>query len=94
MCVVVNIKTDKCDVYIGRGSPLGNPFIIGVDGNRDDVVEKYRIYLYKLIKDKEITKEYLISLDNKRLGCFCKPKRCHGDVVVKAVSWAKASLQT
>jgi hypothetical protein len=31
----------------------------------------------------------LLELDGKRLGCFCKPKLCHGDIIVAAVNWAK-----
>lgn len=35
----------KGAVYIGRGSPWGNPFIIGKDGTRDEVIAKYEAYL-------------------------------------------------
>lgn len=37
----------------------------------------------------EITEEMLSQLDGKRLGCFCKPKSCHGDVIVSAVEFIK-----
>ena len=40
------------------------------------------------IKSGEITKEQLVSLKDKRLGCFCKPLACHGDVIKEAVKWA------
>ncbi len=39
--MVVNIRTDKYDVFIGRPSKWGNPFIIGKDGTREEVLEKY-----------------------------------------------------
>ena len=42
---VVNLKKDKYDVYIGRPSFWGNPFSIGKDGNRDEVIEKYENYI-------------------------------------------------
>ncbi|PIW12451.1 MAG: hypothetical protein COW35_01440, partial [Candidatus Infernicultor aquiphilus] len=35
------------DVYIGRPSKWGNPFTIGKDGTRSEVIEKYRIWLMK-----------------------------------------------
>lgn len=89
MCVVVNKYKEDYDVYIGRGSVWGNPFAIGEHGTREEVIDLYRIALWSLIQRNKITKEDLIALDGKRLGCFCKPQACHGDVIVKAVEWAK-----
>jgi len=90
MCKVVNKYKEPYDVYIGRGSPLGNPFAIDESkgDTREVVIEKFRLYLLQSLKDGTITKEYLTSLDGKVLGCFCKPKACHGDVIVRAVAWA------
>ena len=42
---VVHCKKDSFDVYIRRPSKWGNPFSIGVDGTREEVIEKYRKYL-------------------------------------------------
>ena len=75
---VVHCKKDAYDVYIGRGSIWGNPFVIGKDGDRDQVIEKYRRYLL----GREDLIEKLPELRGKVLGCFCKPKNCHGDVLV------------
>lgn len=76
---VVNLRKDKYDVYIGRGSKWGNMFVMGRDGNRDEVIDKYE---RKIRKD-----EYLMSclgeLEDKVLGCYCKPLRCHGDILIK-----------
>ncbi len=76
---VVNLRKNPYDVYIGRPSFWGNPFEIGKDGNRYEVLIKYEDYLNAnpemLAKLKE--------LDGKVLGCFCKPKPCHGDVLIK-----------
>jgi hypothetical protein len=77
--VVVNIKKEDFDVYIGRGSKWGNPFRIGVQGNREEVIMKYREYL---LKNDELLRS-LGELRGKVLGCFCKPKPCHGDVLVE-----------
>lgn len=80
-CRVVNLRTEKYDIYIGRGSKWGNPFIIGPDGNRISVIAKYREWIMKqtnLLED-------LHELKDKRLGCYCKPKLCHGDALKELV---------
>lgn len=89
MCTVVNKYKEDYDVYIGRGSPWGNPFKIGSDATREEVIEKYKLYLWEQIKSGKVTKQMLLELKGKRLGCFCKPQACHGDVIVKAVEWAE-----
>ena len=80
---VVNKYKESYDVYIGRGSKWGNPFIIGQHGNRQEVIEAYHAWIthgqgVHLLKD-------LHELKGKTLGCFCKPKACHGDVLVKLI---------
>ncbi len=79
MTHVVNKRTHPYDVYIGRGSIWGNPFVIGKDGSRDEVIEKYRSYL----KAKPELLSRIYELDGKVLGCYCKPAACHGDVLVE-----------
>ena len=80
---VVNVRCEKCDVYVGRGSKWGNRFVIGRDGSRDEVIEKYRVWLWGR---KDLLKD-LGELKNKRLGCYCAPQPCHGDVLLRAVKW-------
>jgi len=65
------------DIYIGRGSKWGNPFVIGRDGSRELVIAKYKEY----ILNKPELMEDIKSLKNKNLVCFCSPKACHGDVI-------------
>ena len=81
VCKVVNLRKEKYDVYIGRGSKWGNKFLIGRDGNREEVIRKYREWIMK--------NDYLLScldeLKDKVLGCYCKPLACHGDVLVELV---------
>lgn len=79
---VVNIKDEPYDVYIGRGTKWGNPFKIGEDGNRKEVIAKF---LRKILKDKELLSS-IEELKGKTLGCHCKPKDCHGDVYVNLLS--------
>lgn len=76
--VVVNMRHGaKFDVYIGRPSKWGNPFKIGKDGTRAEVIAKYLEY----VKTQPWLLECLGELRGKRLGCFCKPAACHGDVL-------------
>ena len=78
---VVNIKFgDKYDVFIGRGSCWGNPYHIGQDGNREEVIEKYRKWI---MERPELIKRAKEELKGKCLGCYCSPNKCHGDVLVK-----------
>jgi hypothetical protein len=81
MNLVVNIRHQDCDVYIGRGSPWGNPFKIGKDGDRAEVIQKYRDWIN--LQPELIAQ--LPNLKNKKLGCFCAPKACHGDVLLNLI---------
>ena len=92
---VVNIKTGaEYDVYIGRprdpDAPLGwgNPFRIGRDGSRAEVIAKYRAWLWDQCQSEEWFIDELATLHGKTLGCFCAPQPCHGDVLLKAAAWA------
>jgi len=76
---VVHCKKEPYDIYIGRGSKWGNPFKIGRDGTRKEVIEKYRIYL--LYNDELLAD--LHELKGKVLGCYCSPKPCHGDILIE-----------
>jgi hypothetical protein len=71
-------------VYIGRGSRWGNIFVIGQDGDRNEVCNKF---------EKSITPEYkeIIKkqLRGKDLVCFCAPSRCHGDTLLKIANEEK-----
>ena len=78
---IVHCKKEKYDVYIGRPSLFGNPFSIGKDGNRKEVIEKFRVYFHDRIwQDLDFTKK-VKQLKGKILGCWCKPGKCHGDVI-------------
>lgn len=85
---VVNKYKEPYDIYIGRGSAWGNPFVIGEHGTREEVIQKYEIMLKNNIRSGAVTIDDLKALDGKVLGCFCKPKPCHGDVIIRAINWA------
>lgn len=76
---VVHCKRDEYDIYIGRPSPFGNPFVLGKDGNRKEVIEKYRAW----IQTQPDLLAQLHELKGKRLGCWCAPKLCHGHVLAE-----------
>lgn len=78
---VVHCKKEKYDVYIGRPTYFGNPFEIGIDGDRKEVIEKYKDWFTMQIKTNYIFRTQLENLRGKTLGCWCKPLPCHGDVI-------------
>ena len=89
----------NADVYIGRGSVLGNPWPITPTDSRDAVIDRYEEWLGDRIEDgnlnvlsalaaiQEIEEEH----GHVNLVCFCRPSRCHGDVIKKAIAKAKLS---
>jgi hypothetical protein len=85
---VVNLREERYDVYIGRPGkgqkgPLGNPFEIGRDGTRAQVLQKHRAWAtHRLVMDYEFRLQVL-GLRGKTLGCFCRPAACHGDFYVE-----------
>jgi hypothetical protein len=76
---VVNYRTEDYDVWIGRPSIWGNPFIIGRDGTREDVVAQHRLWL---VMQPDLLAR-LPELRGKKLGCCCKPLACHGDTLAE-----------
>ncbi len=79
MTRVVHCKVEPYDVYIGRGSKWGNPFVIGKDGTREEVIAKYCDYIGgrpDLLAD-------LHELKGKTIACWCSPKACHGHVLAE-----------
>jgi hypothetical protein len=81
---VVNVrrgesKGPRYDVYIGRPSKWGNPYHIGQDGTRGETIAKYRAYI---LTRPDLLAE-LGELRGKRLGCWCAPLPCHGDVLAE-----------
>ena len=77
----IEFHDPKDVVFIGRPSKFGNPFKIGTDGDREDVISKFESYFTeKLQTDPEFVKAVL-ALKGKVLACYCKPEACHGDVI-------------
>jgi hypothetical protein len=74
-------------VYIGRGKGYrgrwGNPFEIGRDGTREEVIAKYREWL---LAQPELVAAARRELRGKDLLCFCAPKPCHGDILLEVAN--------
>lgn len=80
MTTVVNLHYEKCDQRIDRKSIWGNPFIIGIHGDRDQVIEKYKVWFYNKLNDLAF-KSRTLKLKDKILGCHCRPLKCHGEII-------------
>ena len=77
--LVVHFQKHEYDVFIARPSKWGNPYIVGVHGTRSEVIKKYRHWL---LNNPDLMKA-LPELKGKRLGCWCAPEACHGDVLAE-----------
>ena len=82
--IVVNKKNKKFDIYIGRGSKWGNPFIMKdySEKERNRVCDEYISWFWEQF---ELIKS-LPELRGKILGCYCSPKRCHGDFLCEVLN--------
>jgi polynucleotide 5'-kinase involved in rRNA processing len=77
MTKVVNIKTYEGDyIPIDRTTQWGNPF---KDDDREENIRKYEEW----IRGNKLLMLDLPKLEGEVLGCHCKPKKCHGDILVK-----------
>jgi hypothetical protein len=90
--------SDSQNEYIGRkgivfidgqrfpkqDSMWANPFKVGRDGTREEVIQKYGLYIQEKLKDPEY-KDAIETLRGKKLGCWCKPEGCHGDVLLEFI---------
>lgn len=78
--LVVHCKRAKFDVYIGRPSIWGNPFVLKSEADRAQVLEQYRTFI---MSHPELIKRAKVELKGKVLGCWCAPRMCHGDILAE-----------
>ena len=83
---VVNIRHASCDVYIGRpvhgcDGYFGNPFPLQRGLARGSMLDSYRSYFFGRLRTDSEFRRRIHALCSKRLGCFCKPHPCHGNVI-------------
>ncbi|MGL4949302.1 MAG: DUF4326 domain-containing protein [Anaeroplasmataceae bacterium] len=96
---IINLKTykpftEETLVKVDRTSVLGNPFYLKTEADRSSVIFKYNNYIIDKIKccdEKIITELNRILLLCKKgdvaLGCWCTPKECHSDILLKLLEW-------
>lgn len=80
MIKVLNKYVSNNGIYIGRPTKWGNPFIIGRDGSRDEVIQKYSRWIRE---QPELMEQAKKELKGHSLICFCAPKPCHGDILLE-----------
>lgn len=77
-------RGEAFDTYIGRGTLWGNPYAIGTDGDRDEVIRKFAYDFERgFLRGGDEFNEKLKLLRGHTLGCHCKPYACHGDVLAE-----------
>lgn len=80
---ILNKRTDQIPpdaVYVGRPSKWGNPFMLGHDGTRTEVIEKYRWWIHQ----REVSPiDDIGELRGKDLVCWCSPLPCHADILLE-----------
>lgn len=69
--------------YIGRPGPFGNPFILHKEADRYEVLDMYSKWFHRRIESDVLFREQVMSLDGYDLSCWCAPRLCHGDVILK-----------
>lgn len=88
-------KNNPRNVYIGRGSPLGNPYPISTERSREEVIAMYENYLHTYLLKNDRAIEALNSIATMltdcsnqpvKLVCFCSPKACHGDLLQRLIT--------
>lgn len=87
---VVHCNKGDFDVYVGRPTKWGNPFIIGRDGDRSEVIVQY---LDWLVKHPELM-DSLSELQGRVLGCWCAPRPCHGDILASLADYLCGTLDS
>jgi len=85
-------------INIMRNSPIdpgewGNPFVLGRDGDRDEVLAKHKAWLIERLRTGTLPLERMASLHGANLLCACSPAACHGETLLEAAAWAVDELE-
>jgi len=102
MIQIKNKRTyDGPGEYVGRPSPLGNPFAIGKDGSREEVLEKYEKWLADRLypsSPQAVEIERLRKIHDSTgvltLICWCTPLPCHAEIIAYRIPWPKGKAVT
>ena len=92
---ISHVRQTPRTFFIGRPSPLGNPFPIEYGCTREQAVDRFDTWLLEQILNHnarvihELERIAVLVQDNTNepvyLVCFCAPKACHGYVVRRVV---------
>jgi len=93
ICNLRNTKpTQPYDFKVDRSSPLGNPYYMQFEEQRNEVCDKYERWFYKQIEESESFRDTVEALmavyvqtRKLRLFCWCSPKRCHAETIKKYI---------
>jgi hypothetical protein len=89
---VVHCRKEKFDIYIGRScqefpaSKWANPFKIGIDGSRHEVLLKYE----RWVQTQPHLMAAMDEIRDKVLGCWCHPRPCHGQILARLTDGEKS----
>ena len=82
-------------IYVGRGSPLGNPTPIDATHTRNDVCDKYHKDMLNAVTYNMLTQVQADELnkihalhkagETVHLACYCYPKRCHAETIKEII---------
>ena len=67
-------------VRVDRQTRWGNPFVLGKDGDRDAVCDRFEVYAEQRLTHQP---DWLDDLRGKDVACHCAPKRCHGETLIR-----------
>ncbi len=74
-------KNPLTDIYIGKGTIVGNPFTVKEFG-RGEAIRLYKIHFDYMMQHSQEFRDYVgIATEYDNLVCYCAPKRCHGDIL-------------
>lgn len=68
-----------------KSSTWANPFKLTGDDSRDAVLQKYTEYISERLRNEPKLRKKLLNLKGKKLGCWCYPEPCHGDVLISLI---------
>lgn len=84
---VFNKRAGRIDdpnaVYVGRPSKFGNPFVIGIHGDRAEVLAQFRRYL---LARPDLLAAARDELRGRDLICWCAPAPCHADLLLEVAN--------
>lgn len=82
---IKNEKTGNKERFPKISSNFANPYKIGKDGTRNEIIKKYRIYIENILENNYSLQNELLNMRGKKLGCWCYPELCHGNVLLELI---------